>query len=1062
MPDLPVNQQYFSVRRNSFLLFLVLVFAITCLSQTASNPQTLVPGKSVELAIAGAEQPIFNIELTGGQYANIVLEQRGIDVIVQLVGQDGKPSIDFDSELRANGEERIEFVALLTGEHRLLIKSKYPLLPAGHVAIRLEDVRPATEDERVLDEARRLRTKAWQLRMADKYTEAFPIAEKALQLQESVLGTEHGDLVFTLFVLAVISEFKIDYPSAEAFYLRGHAVAEKTLGRDHLLLGRGYSAAAYFYFRHRGDYARAEELFKRGLTIREAALGPDHPEVAKSVKDLGFLSVDVGDYAKAEEYLRRAVQIGEKTFGPEHVEVAMSLMYLAGAFSDKGDYEQAEALFSRSLGYLEKSFGAESGWAAIGMKNLAGLYLTMGEYGKSEALFLRAMNIDLKGNAPDHPDILRVRHELSDLYLKTGEIDKFEKISKDLLSSLQKRFGSGHRYVALHLYLLAKASIRRNDLSRAEADLRKAIPIFEAAVGPRYHVLAEVLLDLSYISASRGKVEEALELQQRAGSILEYNLNINLATGSERQKLAYLGVLPDHMDRAIALHKLSNGREPKTIENVATSILRRKGRVQDALSNSVSSLRERSGADDKALLDRLTITTSRLARLVLDGPGSVSLSEHQERIKKVEVEREEIENEISRRSPVALRQTGGMDLANIRSAISVNEALVEFVVYNELDASDPAKRGEKRYLAYVLRGSGDLHVRDLGQASEIDVAVTKFRQAIRDPRRKDVDQLARNLEARIIRPLLEFVGNARHLLISPDGELSLIPFEALIDASGRYLVENYSVTYLTTGRDLARPRSERKVNSLTAIVADPIFGEKEPDSPPTAKLTRSSTGRRSLTNTRNLSDTYFAPLGGAALEAAAIKSLFPEASMLTKAAATETAVKSLAAPNMLHIATHGYFLDPGDAKVSTDRDNPLLRSGLAFVGANLRIGEKDDGILTALEASGLDLWGTKLVVLSACDTGVGEIRTGEGVYGLRRSFVLAGAESLVMSLWPVSDMVTRELMTNYYKNLKAGMGRGEALRQVKLAMIKRPTRKHPFYWASFIHSGEWANLEGKR
>ena len=147
---------------------------------------------------------------------------------------------------------------------------------------------------------------------------------------------------------------------------------------------------------------------------------------------------------------------------------------------------------------------------------------------------------------------------------------------------------------------------------------------------------------------------------------------------------------------------------------------------------------------------------------------------------------------------------------------------------------------------------------------------------------------------------------------------------------------------------------------------------------------------------------------------------------------------------------------------SLDIDNPLLRSGLALAGANLIHETHDDGILTALEASGLNLWGTKLVTLSACDTGVGEVRNGEGVYGLRRAFVLAGAETLVMSLWPVSDAITREPMTAYYAGLRAGLGRGDALRQAKLAMLKRADRQHPFYWASFIQSGEWASLDGRR
>ena len=166
---------------------------------------------------------------------------------------------------------------------------------------------------------------------------------------------------------------------------------------------------------------------------------------------------------------------------------------------------------------------------------------------------------------------------------------------------------------------------------------------------------------------------------------------------------------------------------------------------------------------------------------------------------------------------------------------------------------------------------------------------------------------------------------------------------------------------------------------------------------------------------------------------------------------------ALAAPRILHIASHGFFLP----EASTDHA-PLLRSGIALAGANLTATVHRDGILTALEASGLNLWGTRLVTLSACDTGVGEVRNGEGVYGLRRAFVLAGAETLVMSLWPVSDYITRDFMTTFYTSLRAGAGRGDALQQAKLRMLKRPGRAHPYYWASFIESGEWANLDGQR
>src|SRR5258708_10907584 len=225
----------------------------------------------------------------------------------------------------------------------------------------------------------------------------------------------------------------------------------------------------------------------------------------------------------------------------------------------------------------------------------------------------------------------------------------------------------------------------------------------------------------------------------------------------------------------------------------------------------------------------------------------------------------------------------------------------------------------------------------------------------------------------------------------------------------------------------------------------------------------------------------FGPLPGVADEVRALKVLLPQASFLTKERATKAALEQVRGPNILHIATHGFFLqDPpsetASAKTSEREkangetrvgkwaawtENPLLRSGLALAGANQGRSGNDDGVLTALEATGLDLRGTKLVVLSACDTGLGEVKSGEGVYGLRRALVLAGAESQMISLWPVSDRSTRDLMAGYYKALIGGGGRGEALRQVQLLMLQSKARSHPYYWASFIQSGEWGNLEGK-
>jgi CHAT domain-containing protein len=311
------------------------------------------------------------------------------------------------------------------------------------------------------------------------------------------------------------------------------------------------------------------------------------------------------------------------------------------------------------------------------------------------------------------------------------------------------------------------------------------------------------------------------------------------------------------------------------------------------------------------------------------------------------------------------------------------------------------------------------------------------------------------------------------ILVAPDGLLNLVPMGALVDETGKHLVRRFTFTYLTSGRDLLRIGAGAKPRATPLIVADPSFDDA-PDS--SASGTR---GRRS----RDFRSMKWARLPGTAEEADALGNLIADARILRGAKATEAAIKSTKGPRVLHIATHGFFLPPEPVKTaeiaamstggpptgvfasqaaadSSGPENPLLRSGLALAGANKLSSGGEDGILTALEAAGLDLWGTQLVVLSACETGVGKVTEGDGVHGLRRALVIAGAETLVMSLWQVDDKATRELMTGYYERLGKGEGRSEALRQVQLKMLRSERRSHPYYWASFVPTGNWAPLAG--
>nr|WP_272819434.1 CHAT domain-containing protein [Scytonema hofmannii] len=236
--------------------------------------------------------------------------------------------------------------------------------------------------------------------------------------------------------------------------------------------------------------------------------------------------------------------------------------------------------------------------------------------------------------------------------------------------------------------------------------------------------------------------------------------------------------------------------------------------------------------------------------------------------------------------------------------------------------------------------------------------------------------------------------------------------------------------------------------------------------------TRGATHRRSNDLTTSM---QFPRLGNTQEEAQQIKVIFSSATILSGTKATETAIKQLSAPSILHLATHGFFLTDQQIKpqlnnfdsqtpVTFSGENPLLRSGLALAGFNNRrtvSQNSDDGVLTSLEVAGLDLRGTQLVVLSACETGLGDIKVGDGLYGFCCALVIAGSQSQVLSLWKVDDAGTKELMVKYYQKLKASQGRHEALREAQLEMLATPKYQHPKYWASFVASGDWTPLHNK-
>jgi len=1051
-------------------------------AQRTQEATTLEAGKPVERELSGGQKHIYQLSLDEGQYANVAVEQRGIDVVVRVFDAGDKLIAEFDSEIRLQGTEEVELVASATNTFRLEVEAKLKSAPASRYEVRVAELRPATEPERSLQEARVLLAESLGLSRGGKYKEALSLAERALEIREKALGSEHRAVAVLLNRTGNLNFSLGDIARAEALFQRALNIYEKQLGPDDLNVADLLNNLSVLY-RNRGAFVEAETMLQRVLFIREKALGPDHTLVAAALNNLGALYRRRGDHVKAERMYERSLEIRERTLGMTHPDLAPVLENLAALNYFKGDYATALTLDLRVLKIHEKNSGSEHPDVAEALSNLALVYADGGEPEKAEPLYQRALAIREKSFGREHLNSAPTLHSLARLYRQQGDYAKAKPLFQSALHIAEKNIGNDPARVSNYLDSLGGLYTLEGDYAQAEMHLKRALEIREKILGEDHYDVGRTCDGLARLYALKGDVAQAVIFQARANKINEKNIALNLAIGSEHQKLSYMSLMSEGLNQTIALHANMARENAVAREQAITAILQRKGRVLDAMAAGLSALRGRFEPQDRILFDRLNDTNARLADLALGGPRRATLAEHRNQLAAIQEQKDKLETEISSRSTGFYERSQPVTLAATQAVIPDAAALIEFAVYRPLDVKAKGSKTadvEPRYVVYVIRRRGEVQWAELGAVKEIDYVVKGLRRVFGNPKSRDVRESARAAYEKLMRPVRALAGDAKHLLISPDGELNLIPFEALIDDEGRYLIESYAFTYLTSGRDLLRMRAAPESRSKSLVVANPSFGERTAEQTARVYTTSKVTARgrtRSVTTARDLSEVFFAPLGGTAQEAGAVKNLL-QSTLLTKASATESALKEVAAPRVLHVATHGFFLQDDETpngagaqvaarsvKANARIENPLLRSGLALAGANRRGGGGggDDGILTALEASGLNLWGTKLVVLSACDTGVGEVRNGEGVYGLRRAFVLAGAESLVMSLWHVSDYPTGRLMTSYYENLvNLNMGRGAALRKAQLDMLNRDPQPHPFYWANFIQSGEWANLDGKR
>ncbi len=916
-------------------------------------------------------------------------------------------------------------------------------------------VQPAYSQEKNLDKAGALNQQVIKLHSQGRYQEAIKIAQQALVTREKALGPDHPDVALSLNNLAEL-------------------------------------------YKSLGDYAKAEPLGQRSLAIREKALGSDHPDVALSLNNLAELYRALGDYAKAEPLYKRSLDIWEKALGPDHPDVALSLNNLAELYKSLGDYAKVEPLYKRSLDIWEKILGPDHPDVALSLNNLAELYRALGDYAKVEPLHKRALAITEKALGPEHPDVARSLNNLAVLYDSLGDFAKAELLCERSLSIFEKALGPEHTDVATSLNNLAGLYSSIGDYAKAEPLYKRSLSIREKALGPEHTDVATSLNNLALLYAARDNFPKAHDLFQKAQQIDSKVIDQVMGFTGEEQKMKFLSTKKWGFYYFISLVDQYISQDPSARKDVLDVWIGRKGIILEAQKRFQEALIYSDDPQVVKTFQELSRVRAQLSKLAFSGPGKAGPEAYKKKIARLEAKKSELEAKLSNLSKAfALKQkVTKADSLKVANALPKDTALLEFARITKVNFN--AKGKEKKwlsdhYIAFVVHaGRGDKPgMVNLGDAEEIDRTVTLLKKEIVESRDVDDPDMASasiKLYKLVFEPLLKELGNKREIFISPDGNLNLMPFEVLQRPDGRFLIEDYTFNYLAAGRDIVGFGEIKEKGGKALLMGDPDFdlGEEEKDSSLRKLALRGvqNTGVRSI----DMRGFHFTRLPGTKEEVKTIHELLGKnnAEVYMGKEALEEVLKQKGTPRILHLATHGFFLSDFVLKDFSDNKfdrgimvpnmalkkprgkrvkikNSLLRSGIALSGANNALKANDalksDGIVTAEKILGLKLRGTDMVVLSACNTGAGDVKTGEGVFGLRRAFTQAGTRSLVMSMWSVPDRETKELMVEFYRNIQSGkMNRCKALRQAALKQMnivkERYGHTNPFYWGAFVFLGE--------
>lgn len=945
--------------------------------------------------------------------------------------------------------------------------------------------------------------------LAGQYEQAEQCFQQALSIRKAALGELHPDLAVEMDQLADLYKARGDYARAEPLYRGALNVRLRSLDAVDDSIATSWKQLGELY-QELGEFARADAALKAALSIHKRSSGTESVDYALALVNLATMYRVQGDYARCEPLLLDANRI-LRAAGDEGLPFwPKCLNDLAMLYELMGDHARAEPLYQQVVDHCRATLGEDHEDYATALHNLAGLYRTKRKLELAEPLLLQAVEIHRRALGESHPQFAQSLDSLASLHLFQNQPLLAAPLYQQSLKIKRRAFGRESRQVALAISNLAANTQAQGEYQKAVDQYQQSIELYRKCLGEAHPELIATMQAQAWAHFLLRDDARAARLARDVLRLTRERLERLAVVQSERQQLA--SVEAERASMACLL--TSTAQSGADTAEVYTEVLAWKGAVsrRQQQSRRMASL---AAVDDPKLRDLLEAyrhAVARLARLATLAPAADQAG-HRRQVADLSGQIEQFEQQLVARSASfrAQQEQGRLTSAALAAALPADCALVDIVLYVHAAPSGKPQlllNGEPRAVAFVSRRDQPVRRIELGAAEPLYDAVHAWRRRfVNDTRRPEAvrpDQSqadpAACLRDLLWRPLAEAVGDAEVLLISPDIALARFPWAALqVSESGRYLVEDFAVSIVPIPSLIPQLLSEVRLQGpggpSMLLVGDVDY---DASAAITAKADRPSDAARS--------DAHWQALPQTEDEVSAVRASFMQwrkqgrATVLRRGEPIEAAVRSLVGGcEYLHFATHGYFeSDAQRAALATRLDaradsvtaqdvasyHPGLLSGIVLAGANRRqLGGGDDGILTALEVSALDLSRVRLATLSACETGLGRGEAGEGLLGLQRAFQTAGAQSVLSSLWLVRDDATRQLMVDFYDNLwTRGLSRCQALRRAQLTMLReglRPTGKpggqrgltvagdraardpknarqlSPEFWAPFVLSGDW-------